>query len=98
MKLRWEIASIAAGVILLAIGLAAVAVFLFQRKAGDRTVIYFGLFAIPYAIRLLIEQPAMLSGLDLPKTERDHIHVALTLLIPVPFLLYLLQILKERGS
>lgn len=95
-ELRWEIASIAAGVILLAIGLAALAVFLFRRRGGDRTLIYFGLFAIPYAIRLLIEQPAVFSAFDLPKAAGEHLHLAITLLIPIPFLLYLLQVLKER--
>src|SRR5438477_2646195 len=52
-ELRWELARIAAAVALLSIALAAIALFCFRRGTRDLTLIYFGLFCILYAVRLL---------------------------------------------
>jgi len=52
-ELRWEFANIAAAVALLSIALAAIALFFVRRRTHDLTLIYFGLFCLLYAIRLL---------------------------------------------
>jgi hypothetical protein len=52
-ELRWELAGVAIGFILLSIGVAALALFLFRRRTSDFTLVYFSSFSILYAIRLL---------------------------------------------
>jgi len=59
--LRWEFANTAAAVVLLSAGLAAIAFFCFHRRARDRTLIYFGLFCILFAVRLLTYLPSFRS-------------------------------------
>jgi sigma-B regulation protein RsbU (phosphoserine phosphatase) len=55
--LRWEFANAAAAVVLLSTGLAAIALFSFRRRTRDLTLIYFSLFCILYAVRLLTYLP-----------------------------------------
>jgi hypothetical protein len=43
-QLRWEFASIATAIALLAAALGAIALYFFRRKTRDLTLIYFGLF------------------------------------------------------
>src|SRR5258708_32261287 len=57
-ELRWELANIAAAVALLCIALAAIALFCFPRRTRDLTLIYFSLFCILYAARLLAYLPS----------------------------------------
>jgi hypothetical protein len=63
-ELRWELANIAAAVALLSIALAAIALFFFRRRTRDLTLIYFGLFCILYAVRLLALRPSFRSLFD----------------------------------
>src|ERR1700732_3848106 len=51
-ELRWELAAVAIGFILLSVGFAATAVFLF-RRSSDLTLVYFGSASILYALRML---------------------------------------------
>src|ERR1700732_3850594 len=51
-ELRWELAGVAIGFILLWVGFAATAVFLF-RRSSDLTLVYFGSASILYALRML---------------------------------------------
>lgn len=95
-ELRWELAGIVVGAILLAIGLLALAVFVSRRRSGDRTLIYFGIFTVIYAVRLLVTQPIVLSALNVSASAAIQIRWAGTFVLPIPFLLYLLQIIEER--
>jgi hypothetical protein len=49
---RWAIFSLATCAIVLAIGLAALGIFLFRKKTRDRTLLYFGVFVLLYAVRM----------------------------------------------
>ena len=60
-ELRWEFANIAAAVALLSIALAAIALFFFRRRTRDLTLIFFGLFCVLYAVRLLALLPSFRS-------------------------------------
>jgi len=60
-ELRWEFANIAAAVALLSIALAAIAVFFFRHRTRDLTLIFFGLFCVLYAVRLLALLPSFRS-------------------------------------
>lgn len=63
-ELRWEFANAAAAVALLSIALSAIALFCFSRRARDLTLIYFGLFCILYAVRLLAYLSSFRSFFD----------------------------------
>src|ERR1700735_3388301 len=60
-RLRWEFASIATAIALLAAALGAIALYFFRRKTRDLTLIYFGLFCALWAVRLLMLQPSFRS-------------------------------------
>jgi len=50
-ELRWDVAGLAIGFILLSIGLAAMGLFLFRRRSSDLTLPYFSPFTILHATR-----------------------------------------------
>jgi len=52
-SLRHDLPLVVLGSIIAAIGLAAVLLQLFRWKSGDRVLLWLGLFACPYGVRLL---------------------------------------------
>jgi hypothetical protein len=58
---RWEFANTAAAVALLSVALAAIVLFCFRPRTRDLTLIYFSLFCILYAVRLIC-RPVGLSS------------------------------------
>src|ERR1700733_10388008 len=52
-ELRWDLLNVGVGVLLLVIGLTAATLFFFRLKWRDRSLIYFGVSTILYALRLL---------------------------------------------
>jgi sigma-B regulation protein RsbU (phosphoserine phosphatase) len=93
-ELRWELAGVAVGFILLAIGLASLAVFLFRRRSSDRRLVYFSSFAILYAARLLLWQAIIRASLPLTEGSFNRIDLVIDCFIPVTFTLFLLQIIE----
>jgi hypothetical protein len=94
-ELRWELAGVAIGVILLSIGLGALAVFLF-RAGSDLTLAYFASFCILYSIRMLSEQPIVRLLFPLQHTVWDGLIFVIDCFIVVPFTLFLIQIIEPR--
>src|SRR5258708_16124663 len=95
-ELRWELANIAAAVALLSIALAAVALFFFRRRTHELTLIYFGLFCILYAARLLANRPSFRSLFDESRTFWNYVNWAITCSIPLPIGLFLFQVVGQR--
>lgn len=95
-ELRWELAGVALGFVLLAIGLAAMTLFLFRRKSSDLTLVYFSSFAILYAVRLLFWQDIIRSLFTTGKIVFDRVDLVIDCFIPVTFTLFLLQIVERR--
>ena len=87
---------IIAGFILLAVGMAAVTLFFFRSKSHDLTLIYFSLFSILYALRLLLRMLVVrsLRCFRLSRGSTWIFWITFTLLIP--FLLFLRQILGPQ--
>src|ERR1700722_8386241 len=52
-NLRQDLPLLILGSIIAAIGVGAVVVHLFRRRRGERVLLWFGLFAGPYGLRLL---------------------------------------------
>ena len=94
--LRWELANIAAAVALLSIGLAAVALFFFRRRARELTLIYFSLFCILYAVRLLGLLSSFRSLIHESSIFWNYVNWIITCTIIVPFLLFLYQLADKH--
>jgi serine phosphatase RsbU (regulator of sigma subunit) len=90
-ELRWELAQIAAAVAIVSIALAALALFFFRRRTRDLTLIYFALFCILYAVRLL-NLPAFRSLFDQSRMFWDYVEWVITCTILLPLGLFLYQV------
>jgi hypothetical protein len=94
--LLWELANIAAAVALLSIALAAMALFFFRQRARELTLIYFGLFCILYAVRLLTLLSSFRALFHESRVFWNYVNWAITCTIILPFLLFLYQLLDEH--
>jgi hypothetical protein len=90
--LRSQSASVIVGFILLAAGLAAMALFVVRRISRERTLIYFSLFTVLYALRLLFHASVIRSISGLPPRLFLHFDLWTTSTLLIPFLLYLRQV------
>jgi hypothetical protein len=86
----------AAAVALLSIALAAIALFFFRRRTRDLTLIYFGLFCILYAVRLLTLPTSFRSLFDESRMFWNYLNWAITCTIILPFGLFLYQVADEH--
>lgn len=93
--LRWEFANIAAAVALLSIAVAAISLFFFRRSTRDLTLIFFGLFCVLYAIRLLANVPSFRSLFNESQDFWGYVDWIITCTIILPFGLFLYQIVGE---
>src|SRR5271156_498171 len=95
-QLRWDLLNIGVGVLLLVIGLAAMSLFFFRFKSRDRALIYFGLFTVLYAIRLLGNRIIIESVVDVPRIFWDYMNWAIGCTIVLPFGLFLYELVLKR--
>jgi sigma-B regulation protein RsbU (phosphoserine phosphatase) len=93
---RWAVFSLALGVILLTIGIAAVRVFFYRRRKADRTPLYFGLFVILYAVRIFLRDQVLLSVFAVPPGVAQHIVRTITFAISLPLLFLFLEVVHTR--
>jgi phosphoserine phosphatase RsbU/P len=96
LELRWEFASLAAAVALIAVSLAAIALFFFRRGRGDKTLIYFGLFCILYGVRPLTVLSSFVKLFDAPARFWLCLNWIITCTILIPFSLFVYQIARGR--
>ena len=94
--LRSEMATIVVGLILLVAGVGVLALFFFRSKSRDLTLVYFSLFSILYAIRLLLDMPVVRSLSGVSDSVRQHIDLWITVILLIPFLLFLRQVLGPQ--
>ncbi len=91
-ELRWEFLNIAAAIALLSIAFVAIALFFFRRKTRDLTLIYFSLFCILYAVRLLTTVRSFRSLFDQPPTFWKYLNWDITSTLLIPFGLFFYQV------
>jgi hypothetical protein len=91
--LRSQTPMIIVGVILLAVGMGAVTLFFFRHKTRDLALIYFSIFSILYAVRLLLRTRVVRSLAGVSDSLVDHINLWITFTLLIPFLLFLRQVL-----
>jgi phosphoserine phosphatase RsbU/P len=94
--LRSQITTIVVGFILLLVGIGAAALFFFRSESRDLTLIYFSLFSILYAIRLLLRMPVIRSLSGVSDSLWQHIDLWITVILLIPFLLFLRQVLGPQ--
>jgi phosphoserine phosphatase RsbU/P len=95
-KLRWDLLNVGVGVLLLVIGFAAISLFFFRLKSRDRSLVYFGLFAMLYAIRLLGNRVIIESVFDVPRVFWDYMNWAISCTIVLPFSFFLYELVVAR--
>jgi phosphoserine phosphatase RsbU/P len=93
---RWAVFTIGIAFFFLTIGLGAWTVYFFRRRIDDRTALYFGVFVILYAVRMLLREPPFLSVFGISVPAADHIDRAITTIIAVPILLLFLAYVQAR--
>jgi hypothetical protein len=94
-ELRWEFAITAAAVALLSAALAAIALFYFRRRTRDLTLIYFSLFCILYAVRLLAYLPSFRSLFEESPMFWSYLDWGISSIIILPGGLFLYQLAGE---
>lgn len=95
-ELRWAIFSIGIAAILLFIGFIAIGIFLFRKQATERTLLYFGMFVILYAIRVFLRDPVFLSVFAISLPIAGHIIRAITFTMALPTLFLFLEVVQAR--
>jgi phosphoserine phosphatase RsbU/P len=95
-QLRMEFLAIAVGVVLLAFAIAAAAIYFFRRKTRDLTLIFFAVFALMYAVRLLTDRPLVRSLFSMSPAFWEYLNWVITCTILLPFGLFLYQLVGER--
>jgi hypothetical protein len=98
IELRSQTPTIVVGFILLAAGIAAVALFFFRRKSRELTLIYFSAFSLLYAVRLLFHASVVRSISGVSHSLFVRIDLWITLLLLIPFLLYLREVLGPQSK
>ena len=94
--LRRELLPILASLLLLFAALIAIAIFFFRRTSRDLTLIYFGLFCILYAVRLLANQQTTARLFGYSPMFWRYVDWLITCTILLPFSLFLFQIVGEQ--
>jgi len=95
-ELRWELAGVGIGFILLSIGIAGLAFFLFRRQSRDFALVYFSSFSLLYAVRLLLREGIVRSVFPADRSALDHFTLAIDCFIVIPFTLFLMQIVEPQ--
>jgi sigma-B regulation protein RsbU (phosphoserine phosphatase) len=95
-ELRSQTPMIIAGFILLAVGMAALTLFFSRSKNRDLALIYFSIFSILYAVRLLLRMRVVRSLAGVSDSISDHLNLWITFTLLIPFLLFLRQVLGPQ--
>jgi len=95
-ELRWDLVNVGVGVLLLVIGLTVSILFFFRLKWRDRSLIYFGVFTILYAVRLLGDRMLIDSVFDVSKMFWKYFSFFISAFIVIPFGLYLYELVEPE--
>jgi sigma-B regulation protein RsbU (phosphoserine phosphatase) len=85
--LRSDVYRLVVGQLILTAGLSALILHRIRTRTTDRSTLYFGIASLLYAFRLIVELQMLRS--TFPSVPWDVIHSSITLVIGVPFALYL---------
>ncbi len=91
-RLRGEAVSLAIGIVLLTFALTGIALYFVRSKMRDRSLLFFSVFALLYAIRLIFRQTFFQSMVPLPAGFWIHCDEVVDNFIVVPYTLLLIEI------
>jgi phosphoserine phosphatase RsbU/P len=95
-RLRWELTAIVIGVAILTFGLAGLTLFVFRRKTGDRSLLYFSLFSFLYAIRLIFRQRLIHTAIPVSQAFWNYSDLLIDNFIVLPLTLFLIEVVEAR--
>lgn len=95
-ELRWQLTAIAIGVVLLSVGLAGLSLFFVRRKTGDRSLMFFSLFSLLYAIRLIFRQNFVQFLVLAPSNSWKYFDLVIDCFIVIPLTLFLIETVQTR--
>jgi sigma-B regulation protein RsbU (phosphoserine phosphatase) len=93
---RWALFTLSIAAVLLTIGFTALAVFLLRRRSADPRLLYFSIFVVLYAVRMLAREGPLLVAFDFPRALAGYIERVITFTIVIPSLLVFLQDVDSR--
>jgi len=91
-ELRWELLKLSVAIVLISLGAIALAFFFSRRKAQELTLVYFGLFAMLYGVRLLGALQTIRLSLPFSPAFWLQFNWIITAVIILPFELFLYQL------
>jgi phosphoserine phosphatase RsbU/P len=94
--LRWQVAGLMVGVVILSFALTGLAFFVLRRKTGDRSLLFFSVFALLYAIRLVFRLKLVRDALPAPFEFWNYSELVTDNFIVLPLTLFLIEIM-QRG-
>ena len=94
--LRLQFTALAIGVVLLSASLIGAALFLFRRKTGDRSLLFFAVFSLLYAVRLIFRQSIFRSLVPAPSQFWIYAESIIDNFIVVPLTLFLIETIQQR--
>ena len=96
--LRWQLAAFAVGVVILCFGLSGLSLFFFQRKTADRSLLYFSLFSLLYAVRLIFRQSFLHALVAAPESFWKYSNLMINNFIDnfivVPLTLFVIELVQ----
>lgn len=95
-ELRWELLRIAVAIVLLSFGAVAIVLYFSRIKARELTLVYFGLFAVLYALRLLGALETVQLCFPLSRAFWAYFNWVITAVIVLPFELFLYELSDDR--
>lgn len=96
VELRWELLRVAVAIVLLSFGAVAIALYFSRSKARELTLVYFGLFSVLYALRLLGGLEAVQLCFSLSGAFWAYFNWVITAIIILPFELFLYELSDDR--
>lgn len=87
--LRADAPGVVLGILILAVGLGAFILYRLRARSKEPTLLWFGLFALLYGVRVLLDTPVVRFTLQLADTLDAYVIAAITYSIPIPALMFI---------
>ena len=93
---RWVFFTFSLAVVLLTIGFTALGVFFFRRRTSNLALLYFSIFVLLYAARMIVRDGALVAVFQIPHPFALHLERFITYTIVIPSLVIFRQDVDSR--
>ena len=93
---RWVFFTFSLAVVLLTIGFTALGVFFFRRRTSNLALLYFSIFVLLYAARMIVRDGALVAVFQIPHSFAMHLERFITYTIVIPSLVIFRQDVDSR--